>query len=63
MSYRTGGQLANSLVNDPYPQHILARLGDFFGETTPWQRRLWDTGTVLALRELAEATDWCSKGV
>jgi hypothetical protein len=63
MSNHAGGQLANSLVNDPYPQHIVARLRDFFGETTPWQRRLWDTGTVLALRELSEATDWCSKGV
>lgn len=63
MSNQAGGQLANSLANDPYPQHIVARLRDFFGETTPWQRRLWDTGTVLALRELAEATDWCSKGV
>ncbi|MET4429059.1 integrase [Mycolicibacterium sp. 624] len=63
MSNQAGGQLANSLANDPYPQHIVARLRDFFGETTPWQRRLWDTGTVLALRELAEATDWQSKGV
>lgn len=60
---RCRGQLANSLVNDPYSQHIVARLRDFFGETTPWQRRLWDTGTVLALRELSEAADWCLKGV
>ena len=63
MSNPTGSQLASSLSNDPYPQHIVARLRDFFGENTPWQRRLWDTGTVLALRELSEATDWCSKGV
>ncbi len=63
MSNHTGSQLANSLLRDPYPQHIVARLRDFFGETTPWQRRLWDAGTVLALRELSEATDWCSQGV
>jgi hypothetical protein len=63
MSNQVAGQLASSLVSDPYAQHIVARLRDFFGETTPWQRRLWDTGTVLALRELSEATDWCSKGV
>ncbi|MDP7738709.1 integrase [Mycobacterium paragordonae] len=63
MSNQSGGQLTNLLANDPYSQHVVARLRDFFGETTPWQRRLWDTGTVLALRELAEATDWCSKGV
>lgn len=63
MSNHTGSQLANSLISDPYPQHIVARLRDFFGETTPWQRRLWDAGTVLALRELCEATHWCSQGV
>jgi len=35
-----------------------ARLLDFTGETTPWQRRLWSLGTVLALRELHEADPW-----
>jgi hypothetical protein len=35
-----------------------ARLLDFTGETTPWQRRLWSLGTVLALRELHEAGPW-----
>ena len=35
-----------------------ARLLDLTGETTPWQRRLWSVGTVLALRELHEAGTW-----
>ncbi|MDX6420952.1 MAG: hypothetical protein QOG28_5572, partial [Trebonia sp.] len=35
-----------------------ARLLDLTGETTPWQRRLWSMGTVLALRELHEAGPW-----
>lgn len=63
VSNQARGELGSSLVDDPYPQHVVARLRDFFGETTPWQRRLWDTGTVLALRELSEASDWGSKGV
>lgn len=44
--------------NSPYADHVGARLMDFFGETTPWPRRLWDTGTVLALEEVAEAAVW-----
>ena len=43
---------------DPYAQHVLARLLDFFADTTPWPRRLWGVGAVLALREAAEAGDW-----
>lgn len=38
-----------------YDEHFLARLGDFFGARTLWQRRLWSLGSVLALREVAEA--------
>jgi len=41
-----------------YADHIGARLLEFFADTTPWQRRLWDAGTVLALRELDEAVRW-----
>jgi hypothetical protein len=52
-------QLTNSrLASDPYARHVLARLLDFFGGTTPWPRRLWDVGAVLALREAAEAGEW-----
>ena len=35
-----------------------ARLLDFTGDTTPWQRRLWSLGTAQALRELYEAGPW-----
>lgn len=44
-------------------QHVLARLEDFFGQTTPWQRRLWDAGLVLALGELTEAVVWADEKV
>jgi hypothetical protein len=40
---------------DPFAEDVLARLGDFFGESVQWQRRLWEVGTVVELRELREA--------
>ena len=40
--------------NDGY---IAARILDFFGLTTPWQRGLWCTGLVLTLKELLEASE------
>jgi hypothetical protein len=51
------------LVGDGYAEHIAARLRDFFEDSTPWERRLWDTGTILTLNELFEASQWCAKGV
>ena len=30
------------LLPDSDDQHTVARLFDFFGSGTPWQRRLWD---------------------
>ena len=30
---------------------------------TQWDRRAWQPGTILALRELVEASEWCSNGV
>jgi hypothetical protein len=48
------------VVLDPvnaYEQHVGARLLDFFGSGTPWQRRLWSVGLCLTLRELVEASD------
>src|SRR5262249_8198072 len=38
--------------------HVTARLLDFFADTTPWARRLWDVSSVLALEEACEAGDW-----
>jgi hypothetical protein len=41
-----------------FGEHFAVRLLDFTADTTPWQRRLWGLGTVLALRELNEAGQW-----
>jgi len=38
---------------------VLSRLRDFFGRSTPWHRRLWNTGTTLSLREVLECADDC----
>ncbi|MEV6520063.1 hypothetical protein AB0M37_30200 [Micromonospora chalcea] len=45
-------------LSDPYAAHVTARLLDFFADTTPWPRRLWDVSSVLALEEAWEAGDW-----
>lgn len=46
-------------VLQPNPVNLtLARLDDFFDATAPWQRRLWDCGLVLGLRELSAAVEW-----
>lgn len=39
---------------DGYTDLFVARLFDFFHRRSPWQRRLWRTGLVLELREVAE---------
>jgi hypothetical protein len=52
------GVLDAPMLNDPYASHVWARLGDFFLDTSPWPRRLWDVSTVLALQEAWEAGDW-----
>ncbi|MGW8863349.1 hypothetical protein ACWGNY_30755 [[Kitasatospora] papulosa] len=49
---------------DLYARHVLARMADFFtDEGTPWPRRLWDIGSVLALEELWEAGHWQAHNV
>lgn len=47
-----------TLATDPYASHVLARLLDFFRETTPWPRRLWEASNILALEEAIECGDW-----
>ena len=42
---------------------IAARLLDFFAAATPWNRRLWNTGLVLGLREILEATEAARAGL
>ena len=45
------------LRDEPFDRAVAARLLDFFGAETTWQRRLWDVGTCLTLREVLEAAD------
>lgn len=45
------------LVGGEYAQHVFTRLFDFFTVNAQWQRRLWNIGLVLALRELDEAIE------
>lgn len=46
------------LRSDPYAGHVLARLLDFFRESTPWPRRLWEASNILALEEALECGEW-----
>lgn len=48
---------------DWFATHVAVRLQDFFFETAPWQRRLWDAGTLSALKELLDASYWQSQNV
>jgi len=50
-----------SLVNN-YEQLICARLLDYFSSKTHWNRSLWGAGTILALREVLEASEAQSQG-
>ncbi len=50
--------LLDAPLTSTYAAHVTARLLDFFADTTPWPRRLWDISSVLALQEAWEAGDW-----
>jgi hypothetical protein len=41
----------------------MGRICELVESWRPWQRRLWDLGTVLALREAVEAADWVGRRV
>jgi hypothetical protein len=41
-------------TEDP-TSHVAARMLEYFGRRTPWQRRLWNVGSILALDEAIEA--------
>lgn len=41
---------------------VVARLLDYFGRGTNWQRRLWNPGTVTVLQETLEAVDLLATG-
>jgi hypothetical protein len=41
---------------------VASRLLDYFGRRTPWQRRLWNVGSILALNETIEAAELVRRG-
>ena len=49
-------------VNE-YDVHTGARLLDFLDSRSPWNRRLWNVGLSLMLREVLEAAEAVSSGV
>lgn len=47
-----------------YDEALRARLTEFFSEDPlPWQRRLWDVGSILSLQEVHESGMWESQRV
>ncbi|MFD1044132.1 hypothetical protein ACFQ1S_00245 [Kibdelosporangium lantanae] len=52
-----------TIATHSYASHVHARLLDFFRETTPWPRRLWEASNVLALEEAVECGDWTRRRV
>jgi hypothetical protein len=46
-----------------FEKHVVARLLDFFHSKTPWQRGLWESGVVLTLREVLQASEAVAAGV
>lgn len=51
------------LASGPYASHVASRLLDFFADTTPWPRRLWDVSSGLSLEEAIEAGAWVEQRV
>jgi hypothetical protein len=45
------------LAQHSFEMHVVARLLDFFGSKTQWQRRLWGSGIILTLKEVLESTE------
>ena len=56
--------VTNSSTRDAQnaPNLVMARLLDYFGRRTNWQRRLWNPGTVTVLQETLEAVDLLASG-
>ena len=44
------------------PNLVIARLLDYFGRRTDWQRRLWNPGTVTVIAEVLEAVQFLESG-
>jgi hypothetical protein len=45
------------LRTDPFSLRVAARLEEYWAWLTPWNRRLWNVGTVAAIGELLEASE------
>lgn len=56
-------QRSARIADDQYAGHVAARLLDYFADTTPWPRRLWNPGSVLALQEAWDAGLWVRQQV
>jgi hypothetical protein len=41
---------------------LASRLLEYFHSRTPWHRTLWNAGTILALREVIEASEALNQG-
>ncbi|MCE0536595.1 hypothetical protein LWF15_13870 [Kineosporia rhizophila] len=48
---------------DWYATHVAVRLKEFYFASSPWQRRLWNAGTVGGLYEVLEASRWRNQNV
>ena len=46
-----------------YEQHVAARLLEFFQPAVHWNRALWNIGTILAIREVLEASEAARAGI
>jgi hypothetical protein len=46
-----------------FDEYVSTRMLDFFGTYTSWQRRLWNVGTVLGIKEVLEGSEAVQSGV
>lgn len=51
-----------ALSPDRYTTHVVTRIEEYVNDSVPWQRSLWQLGTVLVLKEVAEYADQLRRG-
>ncbi|MFJ1541679.1 hypothetical protein ACIODS_24340 [Micromonospora chalcea] len=51
-----------ALSQENYTNHVAARIEEYVDDKVPWQRSLWQLGTVLALKEVVEYADQFRRG-
>lgn len=47
---------------DKFAEAVRSRAAEFFDPAVQWQRALWNTGLVLSLKEILEASDAVREG-